>query len=227
MTITVYDRDANGSYFSDKELYNTILHEVGHSLGIMGHSYSTDDLMYMSKEVNKNSIYLKYRSDFQYISIQDISTLKLLYNLVPTITNTPLDEISTDNLIYPPIILGSSKQISTQKLKEAQQYVKEAPNLPNGYIDMAVAYDELGKFDKALEALQNAFNNAKTDSDKYIVLYNYAAMYLNNDKPETALEYAKQAQQIINSEEVADLMSNIEHAISTKSAPFKGIKLLK
>ena len=138
-----------------------------------------------------------------------------------------MDEISTDNLIYPPIILGSSKQISTQKLKEAQQYVKEAPNLPNGYIDMAVAYDELGKFDKALEALQNAFNNAKTDSDKYIVLYNYAAMYLNNDKPETALEYAKQAQQIINSEEVADLMSNIEHAISTKSAPFKGIKLLK
>lgn len=227
MTITVYDRDANGSYFSDKELYNTILHEVGHSLGIMGHSYSTDDLMYMSKEVNKNSIFLKYRSDFQYISIQDISTLKLLYNLVPTITNTPLDEISTDNLIYPPIILGSSKQISTQKLKEAQQYVKEAPNLPNGYIDMAVAYDELGKFDKALEALQNAFNNAKTDSDKYIVLYNYAAMYLNNDKPETALEYAKQAQQIINSEEIADLMSNIEHAISTKSAPFKRIKLLK
>ena len=58
-------------------------------------------------------------------------------------------------------------------------------------------------------------------------MYNYAAMYLNNDKPETALEYAKQAQQIINSEEVADLMSNIEHAISTKSAPFKGIKLLK
>lgn len=227
MTITVYDRDANGSYFSDKELYNTILHEVGHSLGIMGHSYSTDDLMYMSKEVDKNSLFVKYRSDFQYISIQDISTLKLLYNLVPTITNTPLDELSTDNLIYPPIILGSSKQISSQKLKEAQQYVKEAPNLPNGYIDMAVAYDELGKFDKALEALQNAFNNAKTDSDKYIVLYNYAAMYLNNDKPETALEYAKQAQQIINSEEIADLMSNIEHAISTKTSPFKGIKLLK
>ena len=49
MTITIYDKDANGSYFSDRQLYNTVLHEIGHALGIMGHSYSTDDLMYMAE----------------------------------------------------------------------------------------------------------------------------------------------------------------------------------
>lgn len=227
MTITVYDKDANGSYFSDKELFNTVLHEIGHALGIMGHSYSTDDLMYMAKDGAENSVFTRYRSDFQYISIQDISTLKLLYNIVPTITNTPLSEINTTNLIYPPILFGNSKMMSSQKLKEAENYVREAPNIPNGYIDMAIAYDELGKLDKAIEALGKAFNLAKSENDKYIVLYNFAVMYLNNNNPDTALSYAKQAQQISNNDEISDLISNIEHAIETKSQPFKGVRMLK
>lgn len=227
MTITIYDKDANGSYFSDRELYNTVLHEIGHALGIMGHSYSTDDLMYMAKDGAKNPMLMRYRSDFQYISIQDISTLRLLYNIIPTITNTPISKLNTDNLIYPPIIFGTTKQMSSQKLKEAENYIKEAPNVPNGYIDMAIAYDELGNFEKATAALQKAFNLAQNNTDKYIVLYNFAVMYLNNEKPETALQYAKQAQQISNTDEIADLISNIEHAISTNSAPFKGLRLLK
>lgn len=227
MTITLYDRDANGNYISDKELYNTALHEIGHALGIMGHSYSTDDLMFMTDESVKNSILTRYRSDFQYISAQDINTLRLLYNIIPTITNTPVGDINTENLIYPPIIFGSSKNMTLQKLKEAENYVSKAPNIPDGYIDMAIAYDELGEFDKALEVLQKAFNKAQTGNDKYIILYNYAVIYLNNDKPETALGYAQQAKHISNTSEIADLISNIEHSIGTKTKPFKGKKLLK
>ena len=117
--------------------------------------------------------------------------------------------------------------MSTKKLKEAQAYIEQAPNLPNGYIDLAIAYDELGQFEKAVEALQKAFNTSQSEMDKYIVLYNYAALYLNNDNPETALQYAKQAQNINDTEEVADLISNIEHATETKTSPFKGVKLLK
>lgn len=227
MTITVYDKDANGSYFSDRQLYNTVLHEIGHALGIMGHSYSTDDLMYMSKDGAENPMLTRYRSDFQYISIKDVNTLRLLYNIIPSITNTPLSEINTENLIYPPIVFGTTKNMSTKKLKEAQAYIEQAPNLPNGYIDLAIAYDELGQFEKAVEALQKAFNTSQSEMDKYIVLYNYAALYLNNDNPETALQYAKQAQNINDTEEVADLISNIEHATETKTSPFKGVKLLK
>ena len=222
MIITVYDRDANGSFFSDKELYTTVLHEIGHALGIMGHSYSTDDLMYMENMTNRNSgrLFIKYRSDFQYISIKDVSTLRLLYNIVPTISNTPISQFSTTNLIYPPIIFGTAKNMNSIKLKEAQEYIKRAPDIPNGYIDLAIAYDDLGNFDKALEAFQKAFNLAKEDNDKYIVLYNIAAIYLNANKPETALGYAQQAKAINPSEDVEDLLSNIEHAINTKSKPF-------
>ena len=229
MTITLYDTTVNGEFFSDKELYNTILHEAGHALGIMGHSYSTDDLMYMTNEVNtqRNNLFIRYRSDFQYISRQDISTLKLLYNLVPDITNTPISEINTQNLLYPPIILGNMKVASERKLAEAKNYIAKAPNIPNGYIDMGIAYDELGKFDLALEAFQKAFNLATTKDDKFIVLYNLSIMYLNNSKPETALQYAKQAQNIKHNEEIADLISNIEHSMTTKQKPFWMSKMSK
>ena len=222
MVITVYDKDANGSFFSDKELYSTVLHEIGHALGIMGHSFSTDDLMYMSNQTNadENRLFIKHRSAFQYISLKDISTLKMLYNLVPTISNTPISEFNTKNLIYPPIVLGTAKEMSSQKLKEAQNYIEQAPNIPNGYIDLAIAYDELGQFDKALEAFQKAYNLAKDKNDKFIVMYNISAMYLNSNKPESALSYAKQAQQIEDNEDIQELIGNIEHAINTNSKPF-------
>ncbi len=225
MNITIYDRAANGSFFSDRELYNTLLHEIGHALGIMGHSFSTDDLMYMSNEDTSNRLFVPYRSDFQYISVKDISTLRLLYNLVPTISNTPISDINTDNLIYPPIIFGNTRTLNRQKLAEAKSYVETAPDIPAGYIDMAIAYDNLGEFEKALDSFQKAFNLAKTDSDRYIILYNLSAMYLNNDKPESALGYAKQAQQVSYTEEVAELIGNIEHAISTKTSPFHTDKI--
>lgn len=220
MTITMYDKDAYGNFFSDKELYNTILHEIGHSLGIMGHSYSTDDLMYMSSKESQDKIFTRFRSSFQYISSKDLNTIRLLYNLEPTITNTPLSEISSEGLIYAPIVLGNAEEMGNQKVKEAENYIKRAPNLPGGYIDLAVAYADLGKIKKAAENLDKALQLAETDADRYIIYFNYAVVYLNNNKPENALKYAQTAQQINNNEEILDLISNIEHAIATNQKPF-------
>ena len=86
---------------------------------------------------------------------------------------------------------------------------------------MAVAYAQLGKLRKATENLGTALQLAKTEQDKYVIYYNYAVVYLNNNKPESALKYAQTAQQIDNNDEILDLISNIQHAISTKKKPFK------
>lgn len=220
MTITLYDKDAGGSYFSDKELYNTILHEIGHALGIMGHSYSTDDLMYMSNE-NNHSIYTRYRSSFQYISPKDINTIKLLYNFYPDITNVSKNQADKEKMIYAPLILGSSEEISDKKVAEAKSYIKNAPNMPGGYIDLAIAYSNLGKNKNALEALEKALTLSVTDQDKYVVYYNIAVIHLNTNNLSESLKYARLAQGINNDDAVADLISNIEHSIGTKKKPFK------
>lgn len=216
MTIILYATDPHGNFFSDKELYNTALHEIGHALGIMGHSYSSDDLMYMAS--NTSSFYTPYRSSFQYLSSKDINTVKLLYRIIPEITDST--NTDTKGLVYAPIILGSSKDISLRKLKEAQNYVKKAPDLANGYMDMGIAYAELNKHNEAVKAILKAYELSKTDNEKYLSLYNLAAIYQNKGEFDNALKYASEAQNITDTEEIKDLISNIKHAKVTKRKLF-------
>lgn len=208
MLITLYATDPYGRLFSDKELYNTILHEIGHSLGIMGHSYNSGDLMYMSQESATNSMYAKYRSSFQYLSSKDINTIKLLYKLAPDITNGSIE--NTKGLVFAPIILGTSKDIASRKLKEAQNYVKKAPNLPNGYIDLATAYADLGRPKEALKALYKAYEYSKTNDEKYITAYNLSSFYLEVGDTKNAMKFAEIAKNISSTPEVAELISNIK-----------------
>lgn len=221
MTITLYDKDAYGNYFSDKELYNTILHEIGHALGIMGHSYSTDDLMFMSNEEEQNSIYTRFRSRFQYISSKDINTVTLLYNLMPDISSVPISKINNEKLIYPPVILGTREDMQNEKLKEAQDYIKKAPHLPGGYLDLAIIYAEAGKKNKAIVALTKSLELSQTPDEKFIAYYNLAAVEMNSNNLSKALEYAQKAQEIDNNDDIANLISNIMHAINAKKKPFK------
>lgn len=207
MTIVLYAKDPFGNYFSDKELYNTTLHEIGHALGIMGHSYSSDDLMYMSQE-SSNNVYAQYRSSFQYLSTKDINTIKLLYTLYPNITNN--ENINTKGLIYAPVVLGTSKEISNKKLREAQNYIKKAPDLASGYIDLGIAYAELGKQKEAIKAMQQGYEKAKNDTERYFTLYNLASLYLNNGNIQKAEEHALKAQKLSNTEEIQELLMKIK-----------------
>ena len=221
MKITLYDKDPYGNYFSDKELYNTILHEIGHALGIMGHSYSSEDLMYMATQ---NSFYAPYRSSFQYLSSQDINTIKLLYKLIPDITNTPLKELDTKGLVYAPVVLGNSREMSSRKVEEAKNYIKNAPEIAGGYIDLGIAYAELNKTNEALKAMNKAVEVAKSDTEKYMAVYNLAVLYMNTGDLDKALDNARQAQKIYNSDDIKDLITNINHAKTSKKKPFKDNK---
>jgi tetratricopeptide (TPR) repeat protein len=211
MTIILYTNDPYGNFFSDKEIYNTTLHEIGHALGIMGHSYSSEDLMFMASD---NSFYKPYRSSFQYISSKDINTIKLLYKLIPTITNT--ENLSTKGLIYAPIVLGTSKDISLRKLREAQNYIKQAPNLSNGYIDLAIALSELDRHKEAIKALNKALELSQTDTEKYLIFYNLASIYFNIQNFDEALINANKAKEISDCDEIKELISAINHSNVTK-----------
>ena len=190
----------------------------------MGHSYSSEDLMYMTAD-DDNSFYAPYRSSFQYLSSKDVNTIKLLYKLIPDITNTPINAFSKKGLIYAPIILGTSAEISSRKLKEAKNYIKNAPEIAGGYIDLGIAYAELNKQKEALKAMSKAYELAKSDNEKYMITYNLAVMNMNKGDFDTALKYAREAKELYNSEEIKDLIMNIKHAKLTNKKSFKGTLL--
>lgn len=194
MDITFYDLNMAQRPYSQREIYNTALHEIGHSLGIMGHSQNSDDLMYMQK--SKDEAIDRYRSDFQLISPHDANTLSLLYKLVPDITNTPLSTYNKDYQFYAPIVIGGTKEANSKKLIEAQNYIKQAPNLPNGYVDLASAYTELKEYNKAIEALNTALTKTSDRSQIYMINYNLAIIHMTLKDWDNAASYAQTARQI-------------------------------
>lgn len=194
MTITLYDLAGNNRPFSPKQLYNIVLHEIGHSLGIMGHSYNKNDLMYMEQDQDNDMS--SNTSDFRFISSADVNTLKLLYMLIPDITNTPKEKFSTKGQIFAPIIMGSEEEMTSRKILEAQNYIKSAPELPNGYILLSAAYSEEQEYSKAVEALNKALELSSTDNDRFVVYYNFAVLYMNIQDWQNALRYAEMAKQI-------------------------------
>ncbi len=181
-----------------------MLHEAGHALGIMGHSYNSDDIMYMSGDAN--DVYIAHRSDFQQFSARDINTIRLLYKLMPNISDTGMARGS----IYAPVVLGDDDEITGRKIREAQHYIKEAPEMASGWTDLGTIYSQNKQYDKALEAFNYAYTLAANDSEKYVILYNTAITYLNKkDKPK-ALDYAQRARSLDDNENIRGLIKVLE-----------------
>ena len=62
-------KSSTGAQFPDKDLLSSALHEIGHSIGIMGHSKNVSDVMYYSTESIRHGA----------ISRRDINTIKKIY----------------------------------------------------------------------------------------------------------------------------------------------------
>lgn len=210
MTITLYKTNPHNKYLTDYEMYNIILHELGHALGILGHSYSTNDLMYLQAEEN-NPYFSKFRSDFQYLSGNDINTLNLLYKLEPTITNHPITD--KHELIYTPIILGNTEQMQEKKIKEHLAYIQKTPDNSAGYINLASAYVDQKRYNKAVNALNSALDRAKTDDEKYLIYYNFAIVYMYLNERIRSLEFANLAKNIKSTPEINELIGVIRNNV--------------
>ena len=212
MIITVYERDPYGKLLSTKELHNTVLHEIGHALGIMGHSDNPSDLMYMS--TNQPQIQSSSSGNFLFFTSNDISTLKLLYKLLPDITNVPLSQVKTNGLFYPPILLGNERTVNMRKLIDAQNYVKKAPNISGGYIDLGIAFAEVGKIEEAKKAFNKALALATNENEKALAYYNLAVVSMNNKKYKDAIKYAEISKTLLPSEEINELIDSIRQYLS-------------
>ena len=193
----------DGNLYSPNQIYNTALHEIFHALGFMGHSFDKNNVMYMSKE-NKSIVEDKRIE----LTEADKTTLELLYKIKPDITNA--DELSYVYIPY--LILGDNEEINISKSREAKNYIKRAPTLPQGYIDLAENYVQKKKYYAATKLLEKALTLSINKDTKYIIYYNLAVTNFYDEIYDSAMKYADLAKEIKNSEEI----NFIEAEIYTK-----------
>ena len=164
MDMLVYTKDPYGRVTSPDDVYKVVLHEIGHVLGIMGHSDKTENLMYASGKHIEFEYTEQHKSA---LSMQDINTLNYLYMIVPNISNIPQNKHNTVNKIHPSVILGTSRQINERDIENAKKYIATAPYLAIGYMDLGNAYVQAKRYEEGLKTYQQGFKLATDNQDKY------------------------------------------------------------
>ncbi len=188
----------SGKDFTPNQIYNIALHEVFHALGFMGHSYDKSSIMYMSTNA--------YNDD-ERLSLTDADkmTFELLYKIKPDITNAY--NMSYDYIPY--LILGTNEDVNYSKIREAKNYIKKAPMLPGGYIDLAQNYVAQKNYPNAIKTLEKALLLTNGDDIKYIIYYNLAVSYYYIGSYDMAYDYLVLAKKINEDKELHLLLAEI------------------
>ena len=210
MDLTFYRTNPRNQSFSNDEVFNTAVHELGHTLGIMGHSDNPTDLMYSSNDGG-----IPWNGSLrQSLSMRDLNTLVLLYRLEPSISN--VKNLKSENFYYAPLILGDNDQILQKKLLEFKKYINMYPEMASGYINIASVYSDMGDFDSVISSLNQAERLAKNADETYMIAYNRSVVYYNMQQYDEALKFAKVAKSIKDNQSIQDLINDIEQIMNSR-----------
>lgn len=138
---TIYFRYTSkyGLMFDSALFYTIALHEIGHSLGLAGHSSNSKDLMYPVTSSRDETF-----------SKRDITTLKLLYSMVPDRTNIPFSSEQTKRLFTKAQVIGGESRQKEDAETAAEINKRITPDDPNTRVRLALAYQENGNYTGAI-----------------------------------------------------------------------------
>lgn len=165
MDIFVKSTDDRGYQFPNDKLYYLMLHQIGHALGIGGHSILKNDVMYYDGDLISDNMIPKN------ISQRDLNTLNLLYRMVPDIINTNIDSNIKNNLLYHEIITaypGENYAIETQRT--LQELQKDKKNVEK-WVDLAESYAVNRQYQRANYILESILPLVSSQKENLFAIY--------------------------------------------------------
>ena len=191
MNIFIKSSDEYGNPFEEDKLYSLLLHEIGHALGLGGHSANKDDVMYHEGD------YINRLTTIKEISKRDLNTLNLLYKMVPDVIDIPLSENMKNNLLYHEIITtfpGENFEIETQKL--IRDLKKDKNNIVK-WVDLAINYGIKRKYQKSNYILERILPLVEYNPDnQFVVYYNMSLNHYRMKDYSLARTYLRLAEYI-------------------------------
>lgn len=190
----VYDK--TNKYIKRKNLYRTAIHEIGHSLGISGHSINPEDIMYPVSTRDK-------------ISKGDINTLRLLYSIIPDISNREFSREAKVKMANADDILGDYDRRIARELNYTIQDIEHSYGSKSKIIRIAELYFEQKNYEAAVKNYNKVLHKISDTKLKVLVYYKIALSYYNMSKYDEALNYAKQAYNLSNNPDMSPLIAKI------------------
>ena len=193
-TISLRFKDTDNTDFTKNQIYNIAKHEIGHALGVSGHSYNPNDIMYpVSNDASWSSYSQTLKISRIEFSPRDIATFRLLYDIVPDITDKRYNLNNYPYMNFPIAVIGTKKEIALKNLEESRLYMDTVSNGYIAEINLAEGYFASGDIESADGAFQRALLLAASDDEKFTVYNNLAVIYYDKEDFSKALEYADMA----------------------------------
>lgn len=168
--------------YSPETIYGTALHEIGHSLGINGHSSNPHDLMYPVSSRKKE------------ITDNDIRTLKLVYSIIPDISNAQFSDNDKRGLITSDDVWGDKNGRIEIQLRDIKNKVKNVPSSSYAeYVQMGNLYYQKEDYYKAIENYKNSLKIATDKTTISAINARISSAYIKMKDYEEALKYAETA----------------------------------
>ena len=175
--IELTTKDCNDEVYPQDLIYAIVLREIGHSLGLRGHSgqFSSNILYY--PEANKD------HGVRPVINRADINTLRLIYSIKPDKTNVGLSDEQNKKLISAKDVWGEEFDRSASNEKAMLYNLEMSPDIPDLYVSLANYYKEKKEYDKAISVYTRSIvlmNDAVLKSKVYARVgdtYNLQKLY--------------------------------------------------
>ncbi len=168
----------NGRQWPREVFYSTALHEIGHGLGLRGHSTDSEDLMY---PVSVGTL------ERAKISQSDMTTLRAIYSIIPDVTNIPFTENDKEGLITTADLWGENDSqradFTIQKIKEN---IAITPDNPALYAELANAYRDKKDYNSAIAAYSQALKKVDNRETATYLLLDVSDMYIKLGKLSSA-----------------------------------------
>ncbi len=170
MEVKIKPTDDSGNYYSREQIAAVVDHELGHALGLFGHSSDPNDIMYIGGDYISRETYNKN------VTNRDFNTLSLLYRMVPDVIDQPINDYN--GLYYHFVITdypGENYEHEIQRL--IGELRNDRRNIVN-WVDLAINYGYKRQYARSNYILNNIMPLVTNDlHNQFVVLYNLAANY--------------------------------------------------